>query len=338
MMNLYTEQGWLDIATLSKQNAWLIVIVGARQIGKTYGILKHLVSENRRFIYLRRTVDEVDLVTSSDDLNPFAPLAKEDIHVSFKKSGKVWLFGDAERDSYDRGLMVGLATIAKMRGFSGGAFTDVFFDEFIPEKGVARRKSEGDALLNAYTTVNGNRELEGKPPLRLWLAANAFDLASPILKTFGLVNELEKMRRQKKEVKLLNGGCLLVRPLSEAVTNAHRGTAMNAFISTRPAAATYLDTAVNNTFAYDDGSDVKPRSIAGHSPVCNADGMFIYTNGTSVYVCRSAHNGKRFGNSASDRARCQITYPFIRALYNDGKVSFSDAEILLHFKEYFNLT
>lgn len=337
-MNIYTEQGWLDIATLSQTDAWIIVIVGARQIGKTYGILKHLVSENRRFIYLRRTVDEVDLVTSSDDLNPFAPLAKEDIHISFKKSGKVWLFGDAESDSYDRGLMVGLSTIAKMRGFSGGAFTDVFFDEFIPEKGVVRRKSEGDALLNAYTTINGNRELEGKPPLRLWLAANAFDLNSPILKTFGLVNELEKMRRQKKEVKLLDGGCLLVRPLSEAVTTAHKGTAMNAFISKLPAASAYLDTAVNNAFAYDDNACVKPRSIAGHSPVCSADGMFIYTNGSSLYVSRSAHNGRRFGSTAADRARCQITYPFIRTLFTNGKVSFSDAEILLQFKEYFSLT
>lgn len=61
------------------------------------------------------------------------------------------------------GIGMTLPSIANIRGFNGSQFEDVVFDEFIPERIVIKRKAEGDALLNAYVTINGNRELEGKP-------------------------------------------------------------------------------------------------------------------------------------------------------------------------------
>ena len=337
-INLYTESGWLDIPAIDHiPGIWLVVIVGARQIGKTYGILKTLCQKATPFIYLRRTRDELDLITSNDDLNPFLPLEQENIHISFQKEGKVFSFGE-ETDSGEfdnKGIMLSLSTIAKMRGFSGGAFTDVFLDEFIPEKTVLRRKHEGDALLNAYTTINGNRELQGKPPLKMWLAANAFDRDNAILETLGLINVLDKMERKKQEYTIVNDSCLVIRPLSKGITEQHRKTAMNRFLLAQDTAKEYLGTALENSFAYDDAEKIRPRDIKGHVPLTRAGKVFLYTNGTSIYVCRSRHGKRGYGESENDKILAQLEFPIIREFFNRGLVYFSDAETMLYFKRYF---
>lgn len=339
-INLYTESGWLDIPAIDHfPGVWLIVIVGARQIGKTYGILKTLCQKDTPFIYLRRTKDELDLITSNDDLNPFNPLEQEDIHITFQRDGKVYAFGEeiSETEFDNKGIMLSLSTIAKMRGFSGGAFTDVFLDEFIPEKTVLRRKHEGDALLNAYTTINGNRELQGKPPLKMWLAANAFDRDNAILETLGLINVLDKMERKKQEYTIVNDSCLVIRPLSKGITEQHRKTAMNRFLLAQDTAKEYLGTALENSFAYDDAEKIRPRDIKGHVPLTRAGKVFLYTNGTSIYVCRSRHGKRGYGESENDKILAQLEFPIIREFFNRGLVYFSDAETMLYFKRYFSI-
>lgn len=338
-INLYTPEGWLDVPSLdSTPGIWLVVIVGARQIGKTYGLLKMLMGRESQFIYMRRTKEEVDLITKNAEISPFQVLEQENIHPVAVNAGKTHLIGIDTEDGYvNKGLIVSLSSIAKMRGFSGAQYTDLFFDEFIPEKMVIKRKGEGDALLNAYTTINGNRELAGKPPLKMWLAANAFDSENPILEKLGLINQLAKLERRHEEYVVLDGGCLLIRPLSAQITDAHKRTMMNSFLEKQGSANEFLGTAVNNTFSYDNTDMVRPRSIAGHKPLCGVGNIYIYSNGSSLYVCRSRHNKRKYGESSNDKIRCQLEYPIIRDLYNSNLVSFSDAETMLYFKRYFHV-
>lgn len=340
-IDLYTPDGWLNIPALDGiPGIWLIVIVGARQIGKTYGLLKMLMQrETGQFIYMRRTREEVEVITQNPDLSPFNPLEQEGLHPISEKAGKMYVVGeiDEKEEFTQRGIILPLSGIAKMRGFSGGQYTDIFFDEFIPEKMMIKRKGEGDALLNAYTTINGNRELEGKPPLKMWLAANAFDSENPILEKLGLINQLAKLERRHEECAIIDGGCLLIRPLSVQITDAHKRTMMNSFLEKQGSANEFLGTAVNNTFSYDDTGMVRPRSIAGHKPLCRAGQIYIYTNGSSLYVCRSRHHKRKYGESRTEKIRCQLDFPVIRSLYNENLVSFSDAETLLYFKRYFGL-
>ena len=98
-----------------------------------------------------------------------------------------------------RGIATSLSEIAHIRGFIGSGFSDLVFDEFIPEKGVVTRRTEGDAFLNAYTTINGNRELAGAPPLRAWLLANTNNIKSPVLDALNLTDDILWMRRKGKE-------------------------------------------------------------------------------------------------------------------------------------------
>lgn len=340
MINLYTVDGWLDIPAIDRMpGVWLVVIVGARQIGKTYGLLKMLMERDTQFIYMRRTREEVETICQNPELSPFTPLTAEGFSPVCEKVGKTYMIGNQpEGKEYEqKGIVLPLTSIAKMRGFSGGQYTDFFFDEFIPEKMVIKRSGEGDALLNAYTTINGNRELQGKPPLKLWLAANAFDQENPILEKLGLINVLAKMKRRKEETCIINGSCLVIRPLSEKITEEHRKTAMNAFLEKQGTAAEYLGTAVENNFSYDSMDMIRPRPLSGHKPLCRAGQVYIYTNGTSLYVCKSRHNKRGYGESNTEKIKCQIDFPVIRSLYNGGLLSFSDAETMLYFKQYFSV-
>lgn len=346
---LYTQDGWLNVEGIAQiPSLWLIVIVGARQVGKTYGILKHIMNnESLRTLYLRRTIDELDLITTYQDLNPFLPLKEEGIEADIQKvSKKVYRFGLSKLDSetgkpeiYDeRGLGMALSTIAQMRGFNGSPFTDVFFDEFIPEKTVTKRLGEGDALLNAYVTINGNRELKGKPPLKMWLAANAFDVGSPILMSLGLTNPLTEMMREGEEYRLIDGGVFLCAPHSKEIIVKRKETAMLSYLQKSKTDSAFYDTAVNNAFAYDSLDLIRPKPLSGYRPYCTFGKMFVWSNGSTFYVCKTEHHKRiTYGNTAEERRRALMDFCKIQELYMRGKVTFSDAETLLEFRNYFGI-
>jgi hypothetical protein len=159
-MNLYLPAGWLDVEGVDRladqNNISTIIIIGTRQIGKTYGVLKLLLDSGRKFILMRRTLTEIDLL-SREDLNPFLPIRP---NVEIKKDTKYT--SRIIVDDVPAGLAMPLSGVSKVRGFAGVEFTDLVFDEFIPESHVKKIRDEGAAFINAVITISGNRELEGK--------------------------------------------------------------------------------------------------------------------------------------------------------------------------------
>ena len=55
-MKLYTKEGWLDAKHIEevadKNDINFIVIIGKRQIGKTYNVLLLMLDENKNFIFI----------------------------------------------------------------------------------------------------------------------------------------------------------------------------------------------------------------------------------------------------------------------------------------------
>lgn len=325
--------------------AWLYVIVGSRQVGKTYGTLKYLLDHDRYTLYLRRTREELEAIDRTDDLNPFLPLKQEGYDIGLQSvSQNTWIWGDLDTEADKktiksaRGVALPLNYIAKMRGFNGSKFTDMLLDEFIPESCVRRLKGESDTVLNLYTTVAGNRELEGKPPLRFWLLANAFNLADPILQAYGLSEEFAKMERQGKEWKLLDGGVFLALPHSTKITGKRAMSAQNAFLRKRGAGKNFLAMSLNNSFAYSKSDLIKPKSLKGYQPLCRLGNIYIYENGSSAYACKSPHRSRLgFDDTPDGRIKAGLTVPEIRILYNHGFLTFDTFSTLNDFKNYFRI-
>lgn len=344
-LNLYTPEGWLNIEEIATLPAWLFVIVGARQVGKTYGSLKYLLDHNKYMLYLRRTREELEAIERTDDLNPFIPLEKEGYKVDLQSmSQNTWIIGDLDEDAETkkiknaRGLAMPLNYIAKMRGFNGSRFTDMILDEFIPERCVRRLKGEESTILNLYTTVNGNRELEGAPPLRFWLLANAFDLLDPVLNAYGLSEEFERLERSGREWKLLKGGVFIALPKSEKVVNRRAETAQNAYLRQKGAGGKFLEMSLGNSFTYNKSSYIRPKPLAGFRPLCRLGDLYLYENGSTVYGCRSPHRSRiYYPDTIEGRIQAGITYPELRIMYNNGYVTFDNANNLQTFKNFFGI-
>lgn len=341
---IYTTEGWLDIEYIASLECWLNVIIGPRQVGKTYGTIKYLLDHDIYHMYMRRTADELDVITEDPDLNPYRDMENEGYQTALIRQGKGWIVGDWEPDPEKedvvkivkrRGIGMPLSRIAKIRGFSGQQYTDVVLDEFIPEKMVVTRKAEGDAFKNALITISGNRVDKGMKPLRVWMLANSNDLFSPIMLAMNLITIVEEMGRRNEEIRVTDSGVCVVLPKSQNIIERRMRDPMLKHLNDNSSMARM---AFSNDFAYNSRDFIKPKNIKGWKPYFRTYTFYVWENGEAFYVCQSKHSkGKEHGDSRDERIRCGMEYPWVQLYYRLGKFTFSDATTLYRFKEYFSI-
>ena len=331
--DIYTPDGWLDVPALAARGCWLNVITGPRQVGKTYGTLKYIIEERRPFILMRRTVEEVQFLGINTEVNPFKVFEPEH-EISMDRAGKIL---NISEDGEIIGICLGLPTVATIRGFSASRFTDIIFDEFIPEKHVIQRKTEGDALLNAYTTINGNRELEGRPPVRLWLLANSNNINSPILTSLGLVDPILRMREKGQEV-LQKDGVLIVQPGSMKIIRKRSETAMMKHLKKTKSAERFTGMALENEFSYNDQTLVGKMPLGGLKPLCGIGMAYVWQRDDGfLYICRAPHRTEIYEDSEYMRERFRDDYWWIFDQYRSGEIRFADLHILEFIKALFDI-
>ena len=175
----YTKEGYIDVdKTLEKDRSTFIFMVGARGIGKTFGFLKYLIDKQIKFIYMRRTQTQIDMI-KSDELNPFKALRIElgDAYSFMMKRDNKNITGVYRTVKDENGIekpygdpvafMLALSTVSNIRGFDASDVDVLLYDEFISERHEKPIQSEGTAFLNAIETIGRNRELKGRKPLKV---------------------------------------------------------------------------------------------------------------------------------------------------------------------------
>lgn len=194
MRGIYDAAGYLNVEGLLVQPFTFNFLIGGRGTGKTYGILKYILDHNLKVFFIRRQQTQVDII-SKPEFNPFKVL---DPAIEVKPASKYHsLFF---RDGVDIGYCAALSTFSKIRGFDASDIDIIFYDEFIPELHERPIKNEAEALFNAYETVNRNRELQGRDPVKLVCAANSNRIDNPVLMGFGLLKRVEKMYKSGSEI------------------------------------------------------------------------------------------------------------------------------------------
>ena len=336
-MKMYLDSGYLNMDAIMEDKRYPFVFgVGARGIGKTYGALKWLINQDRKFILLRLTQAEAELV-ATPEANPFKPLGKEyEKRVTFKKVDKnstaIFLDGNL------KGMIMALSTFAKIRGADFSDFDYIFFDEFIPEKHIKKISHAGEALKNCYETVNRNRELDGMDPVKLVCMANAMNFNNDILIEFDLADPIHKMQDHTQQFFYDESrGLMMIYPQNSPISERKKETALYKL------KGRYNEMALDNVFReYYDGN-IRSMNLKGFKPMYIFGDMCFYRslNADRIwYLSRTCKGNfkEEYTNTDFEQMQFIKKHMLLHDLYLQGKIYFEKPDLELRFLDLMKMT
>jgi hypothetical protein len=346
-MNFYLDNGYLDIpkvdAYADKHGVSFVLIIGKRQVGKTYGVLLHELDSQKEFILMRRTGKELSLISKGVN-SPFEAIKGYENRVNFLGSAEDSTMeitinetaSDGALFERTAGLAVALNTIANIRGFNGRPYKTLVYDEAIPESHVYKIPHEDEAFLNAYMTINGNRELDGEPPLRCYILANSNKLDCAILKALNLTDVVERMTIAGEEFRLLKErGIMIFLPESRAITEKHKKTALFRAIGGE---SDFTKMALDNEFSHNDFSDVGRRDLAQYRCVAHIGNISLFKHKakSELYACNliEQFDAPTYPSTEHFKNKFSKEFPSVRAYYMRGRVVFQSATVKSYFIDF----
>ena len=170
---------------LSYQNADILMSIGGRGVGKTYGFkdycIKRYLKKGEQFVYLRRNESELNNMGNFfSDLKE--PYMKE---YDFKIKGDKFLIKKKKAKEYN--IIGYIMALTKIKGAKGAPFPlvgTILFDEFIistKDKLAGRYlKGEVETLCDLYESIARER------PVKLIMISNAIESSNLYFQTFNI--------------------------------------------------------------------------------------------------------------------------------------------------------
>lgn len=345
-MKIYLDNGYVNYGYIEFLPEPFIYVWGGRGTGKTYGVLEYFIENNIRFLFMRRTLAQLK-ASASGELCVFKRLNKDKgwNYAAFKINENLYAIHDSEIDKNGRvvpvgesiGLMGALSVFANIRGFDGSDITHIILDEFVPELHERRFPFPGDALMNCYETVNRNRELEGKPPVKLVCFTNSNTERSDIILELNLARDVHRLFNSNEWItrNLRNGKCALIRLKDSPISARKAETALYQFMK----GSKFASMALNNEFAYDVPSRIASRNLSQYNPIVTAGDITIYEHKSVYEYYITPHKSgdcESYIMAGSHQARFKRRYAHIWGSYLDGACVFEDYVSELLFQEAFN--
>lgn len=276
MTNLYLENGYIDISKIIGYKVPFNFIIGGRGTGKTYGAIKYMIENDVFSMFMRRTQSQTDLI-NKPEFSPVNPVAKDlQKYIKVKTISKYSAEIMDETDEDNRKLLgytCALSTISNMRGFDTSDIKLLIYDEFIPEQHERLIKNEGSAFLNAYETINRNRELKGHDPLQVLCLANSNNIANPIFIELGLVDRVRKMMLKGNDFLIdREKGILIALSTYSKISRKKKKTALYKVSQN----SDFSEMALSNEFSYNDFENIESRPIKEYIPLCKVGEIIIY--------------------------------------------------------------
>lgn len=320
------------------------VFIGARRMGKTYSALEGMVDQGRKFLFMRRTLKQLEYISDKNGkpsrMNPF-----EDININ-----RGWSYGlvrtteneslicprtiDAEGKLLITGESIGngiaLAGISSVKGISGAAYSHLIYDEFIKEPIEKKLTKEGEAFFSLYDSLASNRELAGIEPLCAILLSNATDIYNPLFVSLHIVHIAERMCQQGVQHKYIpdRGLALHILEMSDELKSARRQTA----IAKLTDGTEYGEMSIDNKFAYNDFSLIGYKPLKGYIPVCRINEFYVYSKKGSpewYMTYARAHVAQSFNTkNMHDLLNLRRTYGMLIAdKFPRGEITFESYQI-----------
>ena len=345
---------YFSLRPIKKMGRTFNFIFGGRGIGKTFNSIRECREDSEKFIYMRRTQNECELICDySDDmeLSPFAKINHEtqkdentmqprffEIH---KANKNVWSVYDRvalenETDVEMVGACMALSTVANLRGFDADWADVLLLDEFVPErhvKKIGKGDLEGTAILNAYETINRDREMKGRKPLQCFFMSNANDISHPLLSILGIIPIMERMRirgttfsdfpERSMTITLYDDAEFKTAKAQTALYKLTKGTE-------------FYQMAIENDFVYNDFSFIKSMNLIEYRPWCKIGKVTIYKHKSSGLFYVSGHSMKCKTYADNEHGRASFMLDRGRTIYAafiNGHLFFENYELKKYIME-----
>ena len=292
---------YYNIADDIRSDRWCYIVIGGRSTGKTYGALKMCMDLKKKFVFLKRTIDDVKLLCNRGrlseyniDLSPFKPINRDtgsNIQaqlISANGIGGFWEHDDANQPiGQPIGYVLALSAVQKFKGFDLSECDYIIFDEFIPQPWERVSKKEGEQVMDLYKTVSRDREIRGREPLKLICLANAVSISNPMCNILEITDIIADMSLKGIDGFTIDG--VFIRILQ---SNDFKQEEEKSIIYKRMAHTSWGRMALSNEFAYDDFSAVGSVNMKGYRCICRirykSDHWYVYRKGRKYFITASA--------------------------------------------------
>lgn len=334
MGKIYNKEGWVDWDYILDQEASFISVVGARGVGKTYGIFKKLIQEGRKFVYLRRLKSQIDQCSKLEG-NPFKKI-NTDLNRDIKpySSSGITTFREHAKDGDIVATGLALSVVANIRGIDFSDYDYIVFDEFIVSPGERPIKNEFEAFQNFYETVNRNRELEGKKAVVCIMLGNANTLVNPYFSAWHFM---------KTALKMIHGGQMVWRSadktrltillLNSPISEKKRNTALY-----NNADSDFISMALDNAFRTDE-TNIRSEPLNEYVHIVSVGEIGIYKHKSErKYYVSSTQSKPYYDGYGIPLRMFEQDFYMLRVHYMVSKnVWFESFELEILFREYFGL-
>lgn len=346
---MYDSNGYLDFNYIIEHSLTYTFIVGGRGIGKTFGALKYVLDNDIKFIFLRRTQTQIDMI-KNEDLNPFRALEAvlgDDYATATKKINKnITACYRAERDAdgilqphgKPIGYLMALSTIANIRGFNASDVDMLIYDEFIGEKHEARIQHEGTAFLNAIETIARNREISGGKPLRVLGLSNSNMLANPLFVELQIVTECERMLKKSQTIRNVPARDLTLIMLN--TTPVSEKKAQTSLYKLAGRDSSFSKMALDNEFTAEEMNDIKSLSLKEYKPVVSVGELNIYRHKSRNEYYITGHTSgspSQYDTSPMELKRFKHDWYYLWLAYMRRAIIFESYIYKVLFEKYYEL-
>lgn len=346
----YTAEGYIDFEKVMEQDpSDYIFMIGARAIGKTFGALKYALDHQIKFIFMRRTQTQVDLI-KSDDLSPFRALEQLGNqymttvrNINKNITGVYRMIFDPEAQDYvpeslPIGYVMALSTVSNIRGFDASDVDLLIYDEFIGEKHEKPIRSEGTAFMNAIETIARNRELQGRKPMKVVCLANSTDLANPIFIELKMITICEKMIKAREELKTIRDRDMSIYILNRSPISLKK--AQTSLYRLSGTESEFSQMSLENQFNKEYFGQVKSCNLKEYRPLVTVGEISIYKHKSQRRWYVSDHTSgspEKYDSSDIELKRFQNDYYYLKLAYLNRHVFFESYIQQVLFETYMHM-
>lgn len=336
-------------------DAWCYLVWSKRGPGKTYSTLRMCVEDKKKFVFIKRTIEDVKLLCASVkrkdidfDISPFVPLNRDFgwniVPVKIEKG--VAGFYNCNEEGEPAGAPVGyciaLTIASEVKGFDMSECDYMIFDEFIPKQYERVSRNEGDALLDIYMTVSRDRVERGRPELILICLANATSINNPVFITLEVVDIAADMDVKNIEYFYNERGIMLHEIPPVAMNEKREKTGIEKAMTD----TAWGDMSFSGKFAYDDFTNVQHTRMKNYQPLCaytyKRKEVYIYQKDGYYYATESKAKVNMYNlNRENDQKRFFFDYiGRLREACIEDRMKFekySMYDLVINYKKIFKI-